>query len=255
MTQKLALVAWLTAFTALAADQALPKAEAILDRYIEVTGGKAAYEKRKTAMATGTIEFPAQGLKGTVERYGAEPDLSYTALNLAGVGTIESGTNGGVAWEKSAILGPRIKDGLEKDQALREGAFNAELRWRKLYSKVETIGVETLDGEECYKLLLTPLGGKPETTYYQKKSGLAVKMTTVAASQMGEIPVEVSMSDYKDFGGVLVSTKSVQKAVGQEIVVTIQSMKVNEAIPAGRFEIPADIKTLLNKAAAPAGNK
>ena len=30
-----------------AQDEPLPKAETILDRYVEVTGGKAAYEKRK----------------------------------------------------------------------------------------------------------------------------------------------------------------------------------------------------------------
>ena len=264
MTYKTAQIAVLAAllahFEALpaarAADDALPKAETILDRYIEVTGGKAAYEKRRSASATGVVEFPAQGIKGTVERYGVAPDRSYLAMTLEGIGKIESGTIGGVAWEKSAILGARIKSGAEKEQSLREGAFNGELRWRELYAKVETTGVETVNGEECYKVVLTPKVGNAETNYYQKKSGLAVKTTTVAASQLGEVPIEVTMSDYKNFGGVLVATKSVQKAVGQEIVLTIQDMKVNEAIAADRFELPGDVKALLNKGTAqppPAG--
>jgi len=49
-----------------AADEPLPKAETILDRSIEVTGGKAAYEKRKTEITTGTFEFSGKGVKGTI---------------------------------------------------------------------------------------------------------------------------------------------------------------------------------------------
>ena len=46
---------------AYAADEPLPKAETILDRHVEVTGGKAAYQKRKSEIATGTLKFAAQG--------------------------------------------------------------------------------------------------------------------------------------------------------------------------------------------------
>jgi hypothetical protein len=246
------LVGGITAGFALAADD-LPKPETILDRYIEVTGGKAAYQKRKTETATGAIEVGALGLKGTLTRYQADPDKSYTAMDITGAGKIEAGTANGLAWEMSAILGPRVKSGEEKAQALREGAFNGALNWRKLYPKVETVGVETLEGEECYKVVLTPAEGKPETRYFQKKSGFAVKMTTVAVSQMGEIPVEVTMSDYKDFGGILIPAKVIQKAAGQEYTITVQTVKVNEEIPASRFEPPAEVKAKLDKASAAGG--
>jgi len=251
MTRRIALIALLAGGSAFGADDALPKAETILERFIEVTGGRAAYQKRKTEVATGTLDFPAQGLKGTLTRYAADPDKSYSALDIDGVGKIEMGSAGGVAWEKSAILGPGVKSGDEKAQALREATFNSQLFWRKIFPKTETIGVETVDGEECYKVLLTPTQGKPETSYYQKKSGLEVKTTTVAVNQMGEVPVEVVLSDYKNFDGVLVPTKVIQKAAGQEFTLTIQSMKTNGEIPAERFEPPAEIKALLNKPAPP----
>src|ERR1700761_2027537 len=102
----------------IAADEPLPKAEIVLDRYVEVTGGKAAYEKRKTEVPSGTVDLAAQNLKGTFTRYSAEPDKSYASMELEGVGKIETGAAGGVAWENSAILGPRLKSGEEKAQAL-----------------------------------------------------------------------------------------------------------------------------------------
>jgi hypothetical protein len=238
-----------------AADEALPKAETVLDRYIEVTGGKDAYEKRKTETSTGTIEFPAQGIKGTLIRYAAEPDKSYSAVEIEGVGKLETGTGEGLAWEKSLIAGPRVLNGEEKAQSLRENMFNLDVNWRKIYAKVETAGVETVDGQACYKLILTPAEGRPETAYYQKSTGLAVKINSVMVSSMGEISVESTMGDYKEFAGVLVATTVTQKAAGQEVTRIIQTMTVNEAIPAGRFDPPAEIKALLNKAAAQPAKK
>jgi hypothetical protein len=74
-----------------------------------------------------------------------------------------------------------------------------------------------------------------------------VKTATVAVNQMGEVPVEVMLTDYKNFDGVLVPTKILQKAAGQEFTLTILTMKTNEEIPGDRFEPPAEIKTLMNK--------
>jgi hypothetical protein len=253
MTRRWALLflaGMLTAAIGTAADDELPKAETILDRYIEVTGGKQAYQNRKSEMATGTVDFAAQGIKGTLMRYAAEPDKSYAVVDIEGIGKIETGTGNGIAWEKSLISGPRVVSGDEKAQALRENLFNADFNWRKLYPKVETSGIETVDGEECYKLILTPAEGHPQTAYYQKKSGLVVKMTTILVSSMGDIPVEAVMSNYKEFGGILMPTKITQKAAGQEVSRTIQSLKINQEFAPDRFDPPAEIKALLNKAAS-----
>jgi len=195
--------------------EALPKAETILDRYVEVTGGKAAYEKRKNEIETGTIEVKAQGLKGTYTRYMGEPAEAYSIIELAGVGKIEEGVDKGVAWEKNAMLGPRVKSGVEKAQALREATFNSPLHWRELNSKVETAGTETIDGEICYKVVLTPAEAPPETMYFQKKSGFAVKITTTVVSIMGEAPAEMFANDYKSFGGIMMATRITQRAGGQ----------------------------------------
>ncbi len=229
------------------AAKSLPAAETILARYIEVTGGKAAYAKRTSEITTGVMEFSAQGLKGTLMTYEAPPDKTYTAVEFDGIGKIESGTIDGVAWDKNAMTGPHVKSGEEKAQSLRDAAFNGILNWRSLYAKAETVGVETIDGEECYKVVLTPADGRPVTSYYQKKSGLVVKRTQVAVQQGSEIPVETVVSDYKDFGGILMPTKMMSSAAGQEFTMSIQSVKVNEAIPADKFDPPAEIKALLKK--------
>ena len=229
--------------------QALPAAESILDRFVEVTGGKAAYEKHTSEVLVGKVTFAVMGLTGQLTRYSAAPNKEYSVVELGPLGKIETGVSGQVAWEKSAILGPRIKSGDEREQALRHSRFNSPLEWRKAYTRAETTGTDTVNGEECYKVVVTPASGKPETQFYSKKTGFLLKTTATASSPMGEMAVEVEISGYKDFGGVLYPTRSRQKGGGQAMEITITEVRLNEAVPGEYFELPADVKALVGQEA------
>ena len=228
----------------------LPSAESVLDRYVQVTGGRQAYEKRKTEISHGTLEYTGLGIKGSVTRYAAEPDKYYAALDIEGLGKVEMGVSGGVAWENTDLLGPRVKTGVERAEAIREGNLNSTVNWRKLYPKVENAGIETIDGEECYKVVMTAAEGQPIIGYYQKKSGLQVKVSTVASTQMGDIPVDLIASDYKNFGGILEPAKVTQKTGPQEFTITLDSVEVNPPIPPEKFALPPEVRKLVEKAGA-----
>ena len=222
------------AVPAFAADEPLPAAAAILDRYVEVTGGKAAYEKQKTDIETGKVEFAALGLKGTL--------ISYCGRTRQIVLRIESGRGGeSGAWASTAAWhgrttpfpGRTSRPARSRVQALRDARINSTYHWRELYSKAETTGAEIVEGEDCYKVLLTPAEGNPETMYFGKKSGLLKKTTLIATSQQGDIPAELIASEYREFGGILMPAKVTRKAAGQEFTITIDDVKVNQEIPAG----------------------
>src|ERR1700742_125021 len=88
----------LAAVAATAAPDDLPKGESILDKYVEVTGGKAAYAKIHREISTGTMTLGAMGIKGQLTAYQAEPNKQLVEINIEGVGKIQEGTNGDVAW-------------------------------------------------------------------------------------------------------------------------------------------------------------
>src|SRR5258708_5849715 len=71
-------VAFLACACAVTAADPLPKPETILDHYVEVTGGKAAYEKIHSEVVKGKMEVTGRGIAGSLVSYSAEPNRNYT---------------------------------------------------------------------------------------------------------------------------------------------------------------------------------
>jgi len=161
---------------------------------------------------------------------------------LEGIGKIESGSDGEVAWENNAMQGPRVKQGVEKADAFRDATFNAALYWRKLYTKAETVGTETVTGHECYKVVLTPLEGNPTSHFYDKKSGLLIKTAAKRTTQMGEIEAEGFVDDYRPEGDVVAAHKLTNKFAGQEILITVEKVEFNSDLAKDRFDLPDEVK-------------
>ncbi len=248
MTRAFPLALSLFACRALWGADALPTGEAILDKYIEVTGGKAAYEKKRTEVSTGVMEFTGKGVKANITTYGAAPNKSYSVVLIEGIGKFEEGTDGGVAWERSMLKGPRVKSGEEKAVALRGATIQHDVRWRDFFSKAECTGVEPIDGHVCYRVQMTAKEGQPETRYYDKQSHLLVRTNMIVKSEMGEIPAEISVGEYRDVDGVLTPFLIRQKVLQQEFTITLQSMKTNVEIAKDQFALPDDVKALVKQA-------
>jgi hypothetical protein len=247
-----AAVAW-TSLPARAWAQAekLPQAEDILDKSIDALGGKAAFEKLRNRVIKGTAEMRGsatpQVFKGTITSYEAAPHKSYVMLDLEGVGQIETGTDGETYWEINPVQGARLLEGDEKALQERTTVFNAPLYWRKLYKKVECVAAEDVSGAPCYKVVATPLQGKPETTWYDQKTYLPVKSELTVSTPIGEQAFELVPSDYRKVDGVLLPHKATQKMAGLEQVFTFESIKHNVDLPADRFDVPAKVKELGGK--------
>ncbi len=94
-----------------------PQGATILDKYIEATGGRAAYEKLRTEVRTGSMELVGKGITASMTLYRAAPSKSYMVMEMPGVGKMEEGTDGVVVWSRSAIQAPESKRGTRKPWA------------------------------------------------------------------------------------------------------------------------------------------
>ncbi len=237
-----------------AADAAkLPSGVEVLARFVEKTGGRAAYERHSVRIVKGNMEMAAMGIKAPYTLTQAAPDKYRMTIEIPGMGLFAKGSDGTTAWSMDAIYGPQILEGEEEAQTKRSMTFNAELEPLKQWKTVETIGLENVDGKPAYKVLLTPASGEPQTSYYEVETGLLIKSMETVSSRMGPIPTESTLSDYKEFDGIKVAAINGQKVADIEQRMTIERMEHPAKAADGVFDLPAEIKALLEKkAGAPA---
>lgn len=225
----------------------LKTGDAVLDHYVEATGGAAAYGKVHNMVMKGTMAMPAAGIKGAITMYAAEPNKVGMVTELAGVGKIIEGSDGVNAWSFSSMQGPQIKKGDELNDSLREALFHKETEWKSVYESAVLSGSEDVDGKPAYKVVMTPKSGKPETNYYEKGSGLLVRHQSIRITPMGEIPVDVSIGGYRKECGVKLPHTMTQTVAGQKINLEIDTIECNAELPGDAFQPPPEVKALMNK--------
>jgi len=252
--RRVAIVCLLLCGVAVAAEtpapqEKLPTGEEVMELAIEAAGGKEVLAKTHNRVAEGTMEVKGVGLKGSLVAYQARPNKTYTKIEIEGVGTIEKGTLGTVAWEVSALTGPRIVEGGERAILLLLSHFD-ETTYAERLEKIECVAVEEIEGEPCYKLIATPKDKKapPITTYFSKESGLAVRLDLAYPHQMGTIQVESLLDDYREVDGLSLPHHTVEKAMHMETHITVSSYKHNVELPDDRFELPKVIQALVERA-------
>jgi hypothetical protein len=226
---------------------ALATGDAVLAKYVEATGGVPAYEAIKNRVVHARMEILGAGVVLGLTVYSAAPANIYTVAESEATGRIESGVSDGVAWENSAIRGPIVKDGVEKDDALRDATFDRIAHWKEHLKSAECVGVADVNGKPAYRVVATPRAGTPQTLYFDKDSGLLVRTETTVTTAGGAVPVVAEPGDFRKVDGIMMAFTSRMKVMGQERVVTIEKVEHNVDLPADRFSLPAEVKALIKK--------
>jgi outer membrane lipoprotein-sorting protein len=238
--------------SAWAQDDKLPAAEKILDKSIEGRGGKEAFQKLTSRVSKGTIEVSVTGqtVKGTVTQYEAAPNKRYIVLELSGQ-KHEAGSDGEVYWLIDGPRGAKLREGDDKAAAERAADFYALLNWRNQYEEVETVAKEQVDDRSCYKVVMKPKTGPPDTIYFDRKTGLPYRIDTVRKAEQGESQIQSRHEDYREIDGVKMPFKMVRSVTtaGQTQTYTTvwESIEQNVDIPEEQFALPDAVKALVGK--------
>jgi hypothetical protein len=214
-------------------------AEQVLDKYIDATGSRQAYEKITSTTSKGTIDLPTQGIHGTVEFYAKAPNKRLEIATIQGIGEIKKGYDGQAGWSQDPFQGTRDMDGVELASFKRQAVFNAELKWRELYEKAELVGTNKVGDRDAYVVRLTPSVGKPITQYYDTQTFLLVRMDLVQEGPQGTIPVETYLSEYRDVDGVKLPFQLTEKTPIGEATLKVTEVKNNIPIDDAKFAKPA----------------
>jgi hypothetical protein len=223
--------------------QTLPDARAVLARYAKATNAAKVVASGGHA-SVGT--FSMAGFSGPAHAYTDERGRSAQVVTLAGVGEIRQGVDTNFAWSLDPSQGPKLIEGREFAEMRERYNPRAMLRDPAIVTGAETLARVDVQGETCISVKLSWKSGRTTTECYSEKTGLLLSVEGVEQSSMGAIPFTTLYSEYKEFNGVTLPTKSVQRAVGTEVTMIISSVTLGPVDPA-KLALPAEIQALRGK--------
>ena len=219
-----------------------PAANEIFDKYIKALGGAARLASLTSYVAKGTsAPFGDVAGKGyPTEIYAKAPNQLATIVHQQ-EGDMARTFNGREGyfllpltvvevypWTGGALEGAKLDAELAFPGRIKEFLPN----WRVGFST-------TINGAEVRVVQGTGAAGLVATFYFDKESGLLVRMTRYTTSAVGRVPTQIDFSDYRPVAGVLMPFKWSYSWLSGRDEFTLTDVQPNVAPDPEKFGRPA----------------
>ena len=229
-----------------AAEETLPTPEEIIEKNIEAMGGKEARKKIKNIKRFSIRRWIQMNREFTATEYKERPEKHYNSDETP-EGIVRFGSNGKIAWMIYPGEGAYLFKGAELSNYLLATKFDPN---DVPYKSMKTEGIEKINGKDCYKVVKTRENGPKRVVYYDKKSYLIVEFTDYyKPPQPGNILKNgIHTEEYKEINGILFPYKEFHVQNGQRVEeITYEKIEVNIEMPEGIFDIPEEVKAIMNR--------
>src|SRR6266566_1765642 len=192
----------------LASPPGLPKPDQIIDKYVEALGGAQRLAGVKSFAAKGTsVGFGGFGGGGAVQIYAKAPDQRTTIIEFKDAPGRDASIrsyDGKVGWIKTplTVLGEYQVNGSELDGARLDAQLSFPAQIKQVLTNLRTLEPTTIDDRDVDVVQ----GNGPRrlfaTLYFDKQTGLLVRMVRYGNSPIGRLPTQVDYADYREVGGI-----------------------------------------------------
>lgn len=223
------------------------QASDVIDRYIEVTGGRAAWTALRSIRGMGRIQMPGLPVEGrfTVEQTPTTYRLAVDMFQLTGeaqqhVTRQVTVRNGHRTWRSQDGGPPQPLPPVAHADLLRKQSFNPLLEAKTRYESITLEGTELVEDAPCWKVALVPVDTEAplELRWFDVAEGLQRKFAETPRE--GGLTAEVYLSDYRQVGTVKLHFKMRIVSVGASVERAFDAMQTNVTIDACLFEPPAE---------------
>lgn len=220
----------------------MPSGDPVLAKYIEALGGQAALAKVSSRVETGKALMP-EGPATPISIYTQAPDKRVSVMHTP-KGESVTAYNGQGGW--LSFPGRPLREMSASDQfaaRLDAEAFYPNLlqqQFTELKSKENT---EKVAGQETNLVLGLTKGQPPVRFYFDKSSGLLLRMVHYTETPLGLNPTQVDFADYRAVDGVKTPYRWTIARPSGAFTIQIDDVKQNVPIDAARFEEPKPAST------------
>lgn len=244
-----------------------PSAVEILDNYISALGGADRLAGLTSYVATGTsIGFGGFGGGAEVHVFAKAPDRHTTLIEFkteTGRGYSVRSYNGRTGWIKTplAVLAEYELTGSELDGARLDAqlAFPGQIKQVLTNLKVSLpANISDLPGpssqtsadpkagigQDRVVNVVQGTGDKGElvTLYFDKESGLLLRMLRYGKTPIGRVPTQIDFADYRDVGGIKFPHRLIFAWLDGRDVIQLNRIETNISIDEAKFGDPASVK-------------
>jgi len=208
-------------------------ADGLIAKYLSAAGGEQNFRAVKSVITKGSIF--TQGQTAEMKVSYVIPGKSYMEVSMGGIPMQVMATNGKDAWTKNP-MGAYYMSGDDKASAMRQAELFPLLDYKKAGAKVKYLGEDMVKGAKAYKLEF--VGSDKDTVVY------FFDATTFLNVKEKRGDATIMMSDYKKAGNLMMPYKVNVQSAAQSLMMTIDTVSVNVAIPESLFVMPKDAKPL-----------
>jgi hypothetical protein len=191
----------------------------ILERYVEASGGKSAFDKITSRVSTGTVELTSLDIRGTVEIFEQSPNKSSTITEASGLGVMQRTFDGTRGWLQDPLQGLIRFTGLGLEMVKANAVFNKQAKLTELYPAPVLLGKEQLNARDAYAVRMGF-----EKWYFAVESGLLVRKGNTY------------YDDYREVDGIKLPFLVREEVLpGASIVYKLTEIKHNVKIDEAKF--------------------
>jgi len=213
-----------------------PSADELLEKFVQASGGAAAIDKITTRVMNGTIDFGGRSMP--IDIYSKAPDerISYTHMQA---GDSVTAFNGHEGWLGFPGRPPREMHGSDLDAAAIDADLHLPTHLKKMFSSMKAQGPEKINGQEAYEVIGEREGNTPVDLYFDKQSGLLIRMERYADTALGWLPTQIDYADYREADGVKVPYRWTLARPSGVFTIQVSELKQNVPVDDSKFVKPA----------------
>jgi predicted Zn-dependent peptidase len=208
--------------------------EQLMEKHRNALGGMDNISKISTLVSKGTVSFDINGqqMQGTMLRKQKAPGKDASLMDLK-VFSQKQVTDGNRAWMSMGGQTKEVTDPTQKNSMIENAHILQSSRLLEVGGKLK------IKGQEGNAIIteLTYASGDKATMFFDAKSYLVDKITSVINSPQGEISLIQRFSDFKTVNGVKFPGKLVIEQNGINITMDNLEYSINEPIDDSEFKI------------------
>lgn len=174
-----------------------PTPAQLIDRYVQALGGADAIEKIASLVARGTTTQAGHAV--AVEVFDQDPDKRSVIRHLPG-GDAVTTLNGHEGWTSFPGRPLREMLGDDLDAAQIEADLHFALHIPQRFAEQRVEYPEPVAGRAAYMISCANVGKPPTKLYFDKETGLLVRVLRYTSSPLGLVPTQIDYGDYREVG-------------------------------------------------------